>query len=250
MMTPKSSGNGKGGKYYYYICSRQNHLGNKTDCMAPMISAASLEEAVIDRVVKIGVNVGDRQKIFDAAMRKIDDEGQNLASQIDIARHRLTRVQAEIQNLLEVLKHMGKSGIASVGDELKQLETERDKLQAEIKTMAEQESPFQQMSEAGRAFLENWTDIGEILEGAEPDEQRCVLHHFIQSLELSFLDTEEKRAEYALTLFPEVGPGKFGPRNEDETVPNDGNGPDVLTPEAFFCPKGEKAARVGLEPTT
>ncbi|MBR9804669.1 recombinase family protein [bacterium] len=247
MMTPKSA-NGRTGKYYYYTCSRQNHMGHKTDCKAPMIPAEALEEAVIDRVVKIGVNLGDREKILEAAMREIDDDSRKLASKIDIARHRLTCVQAEIGNLLEVLKHMGKSGIASVGDELKQLEMERDKLQEDIKAMTEQESPFKRMSEAGQAFLENWTGIGEILAGAEPDEQRCVLHHFIQSLELTFLDTEEKRAEYSLTLFPEVGPGNFGPQNEKETVPSDGNGLGVLTPEAVFCHKGQKAPPVGLEP--
>ncbi len=249
MMTPKSS-NGKGGKYYYYTCTRQNHMGTKTECQAPMIPAESLEEAVIDRIVKIGVNVGDREKIFEAAMQKIDKEGQNLAPQIDIARHRLTRVQAEIQNLLEVLKHLGKTGIASVGDELKKLEEERDKLHSEIKVMSEQESPIRQMSEAGQVFLKNWTGIGEILEGAEGDEKRCVLHHFIESLELNFVDSKEKRAEYALTLFPEVGPQNYWDQNENETVPKNGNGLDVLTPEAIFCQKGEKAPRVGLEPTT
>ena len=193
-MTPKSA-HGRNRKYHYYACTKQNHLGNKTDCQAPMIPAESLEAAVIDRVVKIGVNTGDRQKIFEAAMREVDDEGRKLASQIDIARHRLTRVQVEIQNLLEVLKHMGRSGITSVGDELKQLEVEREKLQTDIKAMTEQESPIKQITEAGRAFLEDWQDIGEILGGAEPDEQRCLLHHFVQSLELKFLDGEEKRAE-------------------------------------------------------
>ncbi len=98
-----------------------------------MIPAESLEEAVIDRVVKIGVNLGDREKILEAAMREIDDDSRKLASKIDIARHRLTCVRAEIGNLLEVLKHMGKSGIASVGDELKQLEMERDDLQEDIR---------------------------------------------------------------------------------------------------------------------
>lgn len=89
------------------------------------------------------------------------------------------------------------------------------------------------VSGAGRAFLENWMDIGEILDGAEPDEQRCVLHHFIQSLELTFLDSDEKRAEYSLTLFPEVGPENFRPHNGNETVPNDGDGLDLLSPEAL-----------------
>lgn len=247
MMTPKSS-NGKGGRYHYYTCTRQNHHGHKTDCNAPMIPAESLEDAVLDRVIKIGVNIGDRQKIVEAAMREFDDEGRKLASQIDIARHRLTRVQAEIKNLLEVLKQLGKSGIASVGDELKELEGERDKLQSDIKAMSEQESPLQRLSGAAREFIENWKDIGELLAEAEPDEKRCVLHHFIQSLELKFADAQEKRAEYFLALFPEVGPVRMEVPKNNETAPDHGNGLDVLTPEAFFCQVGEKAPRQGLEP--
>ena len=50
-----------------------------------MIPAEALEETAIDRVVRIGVNVGDRQKIVDAALGEIDDERRKLASRIDIA---------------------------------------------------------------------------------------------------------------------------------------------------------------------
>ena len=246
-MTPKSA-NGRGGKYYYYTCTRQNHFGTMTDCKAPMIPAESLEEAVLERINRIGVNVGDRQKIVEAAMREIDDDGRKLASKLDTARHRLTRVQAEIQNLLEVLKRMGNSGIASVGNELEKLEAERENLQQEIKVVSDQEAPLQRISKASREFIENWNDIGQLLAEANPDEKRCILHHLIQSLELKFVDTEEKRAEYALKLFPEVGPENFQPQNENETVPDYDNGLDVLTPETLVRHKGKKAPRQGLEP--
>lgn len=248
MMTPKGSW-GRDNKYHYYVCTRQNHHGIKTDCKAPMVPAEALEEAVIDRVVRIGVNVGDRQKIVDAALREIDDEGRKLASKIDIARHRLTRVQAEIQNLLEVLKHMGKSGLTSVESELKDLEQERETLKSQIKEMTEQESPLKRVSDAAREFIENWRDIGEILEEAEPDEKRCILHHFIQSLQLKFVDAQEKRAEYSLSLFPEVGPPNSEGPNAKGTAPKNGSGPDVLTPDAKLRQNGEKAPPVGLEPT-
>ena len=249
MMTPKSSW-GRDNKYHYYVCTRQNHHGIKTDCKAPMIPAEALEEAAIDRVVRIGVNVDDRKKIVDAALREIDGEGRKLAAKIDTARHRLTRVQAEIQNLLEVLKHMGKSGLASVETELKELELERKTLKSQIKEMTEQESPLKRVSDAAREFIENWRDIGEILEEAEPDEKRCILHHFIQSITLKFVDAKEKRAEYSLALFPEVGPPDSGTPNANGTDPKNGDGPDVLTPDAKLRQDDEKAPPVGLEPTT
>ncbi len=249
MMTPKSSW-GRDNKYYYYVCTRQTHHGTKTDCKAPMIPAEALEEAVLDRVAKIGVNVGDRQKIVDAALREIDDEGRKLASRIDIARHRLTRVQAAIQNLLQVLKHLGKSGLASVRDELKQLEDERETLKAQIKELTEQESPLKRVSDAAREFIENWQDIGEILAEAQPEEKRCILQHFIQSLVLRFVHAEEKRAEYSLALFPEVGPVHSGGENENGTPTKNGDSPDVLTANAKLRHNGEKAPPVGLEPTT
>ena len=249
MMTPKSSW-GRDNKYYYYVCTRQNHHGINTDCNAPMIPAEALEEAVIDRVVRIGVNVGDRQKIVDAALREIDDEGRKLAAKIDIARHRLTRVQAEIQNLLEVLKHLGKSGLTSIKGELQELEQERETLKSEIKEMTEQESPLKRVSDAAREFIENWRDIGEILEEAAPDEKRCILHHFIQSITLKFVDAKEKRAEYSLALFPEVGPPDSGRPNANGTDPKNGDGPDVLTADSKLRQNGEKAPPLGLEPRT
>ena len=257
MMTPKSA-NGKGGKYHYYTCTQQNHFGVKTDCSAPAIPAESLEEAILDRVVSIGVDVGDRQRIVEAALSEIDDESRKLESRIEIARHRLTRIQTEIRNLVQVLKHAGAEGITSIGDELKELEGERSRLQTEIKTMTEQESPVGQLQRTGQKFIENWGDIGGILREAEPEEQRSILHHFIQSLVLTFANPEEKRADYSLRLFPEVRATDFlsengfgnGSENEKGTVPETDNGPRLLTPEAKVRRVGEKAPRVGLEPTT
>lgn len=59
MMTPKSCGP-KSKRYFYYSCTRQDHHGHKLDCEAPLIPTEALKEAVIERVVRIGVNVGDR----------------------------------------------------------------------------------------------------------------------------------------------------------------------------------------------
>jgi hypothetical protein len=118
---------------------------------------------------------------------------------------------------------------------------ERETLKSEIKGMTEQESPLKRVSDAAREFIENRRDIGEILEEAEPDEKRCILHHFIQSIALTFVDAKEKRAEYSLALFPEVGPSDSGGKNANGTDPKNGDGPDVLTADAKLRQNGEKA---------
>ena len=101
------------------------------------------------------------------------------------------------------------------------------------------------MSDAAPEFIENWRDIGEILEEAEPDEKHCILHHFIQSIELRFIDANTKRAEYSLALFPDVGPGHSGGENENGTPTKPGDSPDVLTANAKLRHNGEKAPRAG-----
>jgi len=37
-------------------------------------------------------------------------------------------------------------------------------------------------------FINGWGDVGEILREAEPEEQRSILHHFIQSVVLTFVN--------------------------------------------------------------
>ncbi|HWL10928.1 MAG TPA: hypothetical protein VNQ76_21145 [Planctomicrobium sp.] len=81
---------------------------------------------------------------------------------------------------------------------------ERSRLQAEIKVMAEQESPVNRLQPPEQKATNSGIEVGEILRKAKPEEQRSILHHFIQSLVLTFVNPEEKRADYSLRLFPEV----------------------------------------------
>jgi len=93
-----------------------------------MIPALGLEQAMMDRILSLGTMDEDREKVVDAALGDLEAEASKTDSEVEIVRHRLTTVQAEIQNLVEVLKRMGAGAISSVQEELAKLEAERRQL--------------------------------------------------------------------------------------------------------------------------
>jgi hypothetical protein len=92
-----------------------------------------------------------------------------------------------------------------------------------------------------------WTDIGQLLDQAEPAEQQVILQHFVPSLELKSADKVAERGTDILRLFPEVGPldSDDGGNGHDPAPGSSGNGA-VLTPNGLVRQFGEKAPRVGL----
>ncbi|PQO26553.1 hypothetical protein C5Y97_29655 [Blastopirellula marina] len=68
-----------------------------------------------------------------------------------------------------------------------------------------------------------------------------MLQHFIQSIELKFQSPEEKKAEYALTPFPEVRAENLRLQNEKKTVPRDGDGLVGASQKAMVRQVVEKA---------
>lgn len=68
----------------------------------------------MDRVVALGSQDQDREKIIRAALHSIDENVRSIGSEAEGVRHRLTTVQTEIQNLVRVLKRVGEAGLVSV----------------------------------------------------------------------------------------------------------------------------------------
>ncbi len=266
MMTPKSAV-GRNGTYHYYVCTRQVHNGGRTACAAPAIPAEALEQAVIGRVTVLGSDEAARDQVVREALRCVDGEARRLESETEHARHRLSAVQAEIQNLLGALKLLGQEGVESVQEELARLEGERSELRRQLQRLAERQSPLTQAAEAARRFIETWEGVGELLRQAEPEEQRTLLQHYVEVIELRATDAEGKRGTYALRLFPEVRP-LDPPKEPPGDVPPAGTtcpvrprpspqtgGAAVQLPDGgpavnTFCQSDENAPRPGLEPGT
>ncbi len=49
-----------------------------------------------------------------------------------------------------------------------------------------------------------------MLSEVEGQEQKEILSHFVESIQLTFLDVAEKRAEYTMRIYPEIQKGKSG----------------------------------------
>ena len=250
MMTPKGAV-GRKETYHYYNCTRQNHQGN-TECAAPAFPAEALERAVIDRIVALGMDSEDRERVVRAAIREVDGQARKLDSEAELIRRRLTAVQAEIQNLVAVLKQVGQEGLASVQEELVKLEAERAQLREQLQRLTQQEAPLSAATAAARQFIQTWEDVGHLLQQATLDEQRTILQHYVEVVEVRISDPKAKSGSYSLKLFPEVRPldPPEGGRNEHGTGAGEANSDPLLTEGALVRQSDEIAPRQGLEPWT
>ena len=247
MFTPKSA-TARGQIYHYYSCTRQNHSGTGVGCKAPMIPALALEQAVMDRILSLGTKDEDREKVVEAALGNVEAEANKMDSEVETIRHRLTTVQTEIQNLVGALKAMGAGAVASVKDELVKLEGEKRQLRDRLRAHAEQAAPkTAAAAAAAKRFIDTWSSMGELLEQATPEEQRTILKHYIEVVEITFDDPDGKMGKYALRLFPEVRPLDSTPsRNGNGTPIPGGDGGPVLTEDRIVCQSEQKAPRLGL----
>ncbi len=233
----------------YYVCTRRNHLGTKTACSAPGFPADALEEAVLARVRQISLHPDVRQKIVDNALAKLGGEAQRIAVEVASVQQRLSRVQAEINNLLGVLKESGAAALTAVADELTRLEGEQRSLRSELADLQELRAPLSAEEEQARKLIDGWQGLPELLEDATLEERRVVLQHAIQALELRAVEQSDgKKGTYAMAIFPEFGmPGKAHSPNENGPVSGEAEKGAVLTPNPLVREVGEKAPRVGLE---
>lgn len=230
MMTPRGS-RGNGGDYPYYECTRKNHHGRKS-CASVGIPAVSLEAAVIARISQLGTIEGERDEILAEAIRLVDDGVFKAATESDRVRRRMTALEAEQKNLLNVLKQFGTTGSASVQGELQRLETEHTALRQESDRLRAEGSARQNSTKSLQATIEGLLNLKELLSLATPEEQRSLLAHYVDVIEI---DARRGSARtYAMKLLagaPVSGGHVTGQR------------PDLLTGEAGFREVVEKAPR-------
>ena len=254
-MTPKG-GTGRNGTHHYYECTRTIHQGGRLECCAPRIPAAALEGAVLRCLRRLSTSQQARQRVVEEALRQLGEEAQRAGEEAALVRQRLGTVQGEINNLVGVLKVMGAGALETVKDELHRLESERQTLRDQLRQLDEQQAPKTILEHQARKFIESWSDIGELLEQANLEEQRVILHHLIEVIELRSSDPKEKRGTYLLKIFPEVGPLDFGGAGSNDSDPNPSNPANgsgdrvVLTENGVVRQFGKKAPRLGLEPRT
>lgn len=116
--------------------------------------------------------------------------------------------------------------------------------------MSKRKDPLDQISSQARQFVETWKNVGQLLDQADAEEQRLILQHYVEVIELRATDSKGKIGTYALRLFPEVRP--FTCR-EDESKKAEGpaahsprGGSPLLTDDGQVLETVGKAPRGGL----
>lgn len=72
--------------------------------------------------------------------------------------------------------------------------------------LANQEAPLAASVLKAQKFAKTWQSVGELLRQATPDEQRIILQHYIEAVELKFDDQEGKVGRYVLKLSRRCSP--------------------------------------------
>lgn len=109
---------------------------------------------MLTRVRQISLHPEVRQKIVDNAWAKLGGEAQRIATEVASVQQRLGRVQAEINNLLGVLKANGASALAAVAEELNRLEGEQTRLRSELAELQELRAPLSAEEEQARKLID------------------------------------------------------------------------------------------------
>lgn len=204
-MTPAGA-HGHGGKYHYYVCTKQIHEGGKISCQAPRFPAEALEIAVLERIRVLAAMEEARDRIVQEALKVIAEEFTRVQGEEEILRRQLARVRGDIGQLVGVLKTLGASALKSVQDELSRLEQEERGLDEQLQDVSKRKDPLDQISSQARQFIETWKNVGQLLDQADAEEQRLILQHYVEVIELRATDSKGKVGTYALRLFPEVRP--------------------------------------------
>lgn len=253
-MTPKGA-TGRSGACFYYECSRQIHQQSRAECSSPRIPAVALEDGVKGLLRRIGTFPQAREQIVRHALDALGEDATQVKEEVTLVRNRLAAVNGEINNLVNSLAKLGADAVDLVKEGLARLKGEREQRQGQIKELDAAKAPHDVIREQAAKFVTGWTDIGQLIDDADLAEQRVILQHLVHSLVLTAADKGAKHGTYDLRLFPEIGPinpeADADDRSPNPDAPRKGSGDRaVLTENDVVRQFGEKAPRVGLEPTT
>jgi hypothetical protein len=201
------------------------------------------------------------RSFFNGLLGRLDGESEKLRQEEDVLRRQQQKTKADIGRLVEVLKSTGAKGLPSVQAELTRLEAEDSGLTRQLRELAKRQEPLSRITDDAKAFIQNWADVGELLDVATEEEKTQLIRHYVEVVELHAADAKGETGTYAMRLFPEIRPDRGFDWGETspETPPDDGspihettNGDDFskeataasLTDSRLVCISDGKAPRV------
>ncbi len=93
----------------------------------------------------------------------------------------------------------------------------------ELRRLADRQRPIERTNEQARKFLQTWQGVAEILDQASADEQRQIIQHFIEVVELTGTTKKKDAGTYSLKLFPEANPTAAEQASKNDHGPSEIN---------------------------
>ena len=120
------------GQWDFYVCTRRVNTRGR-ECNAQRISAAALEQAVVDQLMAEVLTLENLRPIAANLARSLMDRNQSVLEQISALKSRLAEIRLAVGKLLDALEKAGWS--SSVQERLELREAEERELIAEIASL-------------------------------------------------------------------------------------------------------------------
>jgi site-specific DNA recombinase len=179
-MTPYYGMNRSKRAYFYYTCTRKNHLG-KSGCSMKPVPAEAIEDVVARRLIQLSKN----KSIITDIVEEATSESSRLLKNYTKTHSNLVKRKVEIEEKIDVLVESiadRKVGIKSISQKIIELEEVREKLADEILDIEGEIEEIQKKVVNAASLEGSLTTFKEIYEEATHEEQRELMRLHLNQL--------------------------------------------------------------------
>ena len=156
-----SSGNGRGGTYFYYRCSRKNHTAS-TECQLRDVSVRVVEGFVLDQLRAYAVDEQAIREAVSAANEGRDEALARLSHETANARAAHSKAKQNLNALLDVVENGG-GQITSLLTRLKEAEDREQALKHEVIDLEAKRAALQDEMLTAEVVAEGYRNLHRLL---------------------------------------------------------------------------------------
>jgi len=176
---------GKNGKRYTYVtytCKRYMELGPASGCGNFHVRADRLQRWLVQALQEAFLGPG-RDELVLRIKQDLEARGSRTGDDVGRLERRLTTLDQEIVNLVKLARIT--PDVAEVASELDKLQTERERVKAELLRVAGTTTPSDVESEARRIADQVW-QLGEAMQKAKPETLRELIRQAVSRIVCRF----------------------------------------------------------------
>ena len=171
---------GKRTRWDFYICSHKKN-SRERQCQAQRVSAAALDESVIDNLMTQVLTRDHLRPIADALAESVSERNQDVMVRVTAVQTQLDEVQKAIRQLVNAVEKMGFS--TSLQARLQEREDEECKLIAELVNLQELLVKLKDIPKVTDQQLDDWiASIRQALTGDDIELARQAIRQFVAKI--------------------------------------------------------------------